>query len=320
DLLVTFRRVRLAEGAQAQSVRREVSQVRSLLRECRTVSPHVSLAALFTDMSLLAQALIEPSIPVSQHTGRTRLLAAQRFIRIIGPSLGRNPVTDLAELDTRLPAQRSRGWHAHGTLVAGAPSRRRRGPTLDATDLRHIVDAAGHGAGANACRNRALVALLCFSGLRPQEVVRLRWEDVATELSSTGRYELTARVMRRGSRVTLFLPDPAAESIIDLARSASGPVEVLYGPVFYAHRAPSRPLSYRSARDVLTAACVRAGLHAVDAAALRAACAQWLRAQGLSDHVVMVVLGLARVRSIDRLLRKHVALSAQRTIHEMLDS
>lgn len=318
-LLDSFRRDRLAAGAHPQSVRREISQVRSLLREARTLSPNVSLAALFSDMALLAQALTEPSAPISQHTGRTRLLAAQRFMQIIGPSLSRTPVADLARLDAHLPARRSDGWHTTGALVAGAPGRRRRrGPTLDAADLRRTVDAAGDSSGPYAQRDRALVALLCFSGLRPEEVVRLRWEDLATELSANGRYGLTATVNRRGGPVALILPAPAADPIIDLARAAGGAIESLSGAVFRSRGEPCRPLSYRAARDVLTDACDRAGLPAVDAATLRAACAHWLRSQGLSDHEVAVALGLARARSIDRLLRHHAALDSQRIVRENL--
>jgi hypothetical protein len=52
---------------------------------------------------------------------------------------------------------------------------------------------------------------------------------------------------------------------------------------------------------------------------LRAACAHWLRSQGLSDHEVAPVLGLAQVRSVDRLLRHHAALDAQRRVKERRD-
>jgi predicted transcriptional regulator len=57
----------------------------------------------------------------------------------------------------------------------------------------------------------------------------------------------------------------------------------------------------------------------VESTALRAACANWLRGLGLSDHEVAAILGLARVRSVDRLLQHHAALDAQRAVREMLD-
>jgi hypothetical protein len=86
-----------------------------------------------------------------------------------------------------------------------------------------------------------------------------------------------------------------------------------------ARGAQDRPLSYRAALEVLQGACRRAGLPAVESSTLRAACAHWLRSQGLSDHEVAAVLGLARVRSVDRLLRHHVALDAQRAVREILE-
>jgi len=69
---------------------------------------------------------------------------------------------------------------------------------------------------------------------------------------------------------------------------------------------------------VLQNACRRTGLPAVESAALRAAFTHWLRGQGLSDHEAAAVLGLARVKSVDRLLRHHAALDAQRAVREKL--
>ena len=114
------------------------------------------------------------------------------------------------------------------------------------------------------------------------------------------------------------MPGPASEAVEALAGAMGGSVESLSGPVLCARGASGRPLSYRAARDVLQDACRRAGLPPVESTSLRAACAHWLRSQGLSDHEVAAVLGLARVRSVDRLLRHHAALDAQRTVRERL--
>ncbi len=139
-----------------------------------------------------------------------------------------------------------------------------------------------------------------------------------TELMSSGYYGVTAAVERNGRHIRLMLPGPASDAVEALAGAAGGTVESLSGPVLRARGAPGRPLSYRAARDVLHDACRRAGFPAVDSASLRAACAHWLRSQGLSDHEVAAVLGLARVRSVDRLLRRHAALDAQRVVREVL--
>jgi integrase len=162
------------------------------------------------------------------------------------------------------------------------------------------------------------VALSCFSGLRPEEIVSLRWEDLDRELSQSGHYGLAASVERHGWRVNLILPGPASDAIEGLACSMGRATESLSGPVFCSRGGMGQPLSYRAARDVLQAACRRAGLPSADAVSLRAACAHWLRSQALSDHEVAAVLGLARVHSVDRLLRHHAALNAQHQLSEVL--
>jgi len=163
-----------------------------------------------------------------------------------------------------------------------------------------------------------LVALHCFSGLRPEEVAHLRWEDVTIDLTPDGRFGLVAIVNRKGRRVRLLIPGPAADEIEKLAAARGGQVGALSGSVLHARGASERQLSYRAARVVLQNACRRAGLPPVDSTALRSACAHWLRSQGLSDHEVAAVLGLAKVRSVDRLLRYHAALDAQRQVREIL--
>jgi integrase len=176
-LLAAFQHARWAQGASSPSVRREVSQIRAVMREAQRVDPSVALKILVADPDLIARVLREPQVPISRSTGRTRLLAVQRLIGLIGQSLGRDPTADLMALDALLPARRATGWHTTGTLVAGATGRRRRrGPTLDATDLRRIVDAAGSEVGVHPLRDRALAALHCFSGLRPEEIVGLLWQ------------------------------------------------------------------------------------------------------------------------------------------------
>jgi integrase len=300
-------------------VKREVSQLRSVVREAGTIDSSITPLTLLENVGLLAQVLREPSTAISRATGRSRLLALQRYIRIVGPKLGRDPDVDLAMLDAQLPTRRSTRWHATGALVGGTPGRRRgRGPTLDGADLRRILDAAGTACSSHAVRDRALVALHCFSGLRPEEIVHLCWEDIEAEITASGHYGLTAAVIRCGRRLRLLLPGLAEDAIDSLANSTGGTVESLSGYIFCARGVPGNPLSYRAARDVLRDAIHQAGLPTVDAALLRAACGHWLRSQGLSDHEVAKVLGLARVRSVDRLLRQHAALDAQRTVREIL--
>ena len=318
-LLDLFRSLRLANHAHPRSVAREVSQLRSIARESGRPGAPIPLSALLADLSLVARALCEPRTPIARSTGRARLLGVQRFVRVLGPRFGRDVTDDLAVLDALLPGRRSTDWHRAGTSVAGTSSRRRRlGPTLDVADLQRIVDAAGRDANARFDRDRALVALHCFSGLRAEEIPRLRWTDLTTELTVGGSYRVTVEVHRNGKRLRLPLPAPAAEMVEALARGCGGSIESLSGPLFLVRMMRPQALSYRAARDILRAACQRAGISPVGSVELRSACAHWLRTQGLSSHEVAAVLGLARVRSVDELLRRHEALVAQRRVREVL--
>jgi len=320
QLLQVFAAARIAEGAHPRSVACERSQLRALARHGGGGrSDPLPLADLFADLALVARALREPSHPVARSTGLARLRAAQRFIRHIGPLLGRDPAADLRSLDTLLPARRRTGWHTAGTVVAGtAGRRRRRGPTLTTLDL-HRVIAAADARSPQAARDRALVALHCFSGLRAEEILRLRWDDLSLAVTEAGHRRLTATLVRDGRCLRLPILGPATEAIGELTQRMADIGRPLSGPIITTRADSGRALGYRAARNVLRAACQRAGFPPAEAADLRAAFAHWLRTHGLSDHEVAAVLGLAKVRSVDRLLRRHRALDAQRSARERMD-
>src|SRR3954468_22582750 len=84
QLLAVFRDARMAEGAHPRSVKREVDQVWALAREAGSANQPATLRMLLTDVDLLARLLREPPSMISRTTGRARLLAVQRFIRIVG--------------------------------------------------------------------------------------------------------------------------------------------------------------------------------------------------------------------------------------------
>lgn len=239
ELLRTFGDLRLSGRMSERSVSREVSQLRSVARESGITSLH----ALFSDLGRIAEVLREPRRQVCQSTGRARLLAVQRFITMMGPGLGRYVAADLATLDALLPARPSSGWHSAGTLVAGASGRRRRrGPTLTAADLERIVDAAAEASPGHADPDRALVALHCFTGLRPEEVVGLRWQDITSEIAPGGHYTLMVTVQRSGIERRLPVLGPAGEAVRILAWTTGGPIGTLSGPLFRTRRSSTSAL------------------------------------------------------------------------------
>ena len=64
-LLAEFGRKRLAEGAHHRSVAREVSQLRSLVRDAGQHGRRPTLATLIDDIPLIARTLLEPRRPIA---------------------------------------------------------------------------------------------------------------------------------------------------------------------------------------------------------------------------------------------------------------
>lgn len=271
------------------------------------------------DIPKVARALRDPVRTISGATGRARFIAVQRFLRALSLELGQDPVAALEALDALLPIKGRSGWHVAGQIVAGSRAcRHRRGPTLSSDDLHRVVAASeGHKPTFRAARDRALVALQCFSGLRVRELLTMQWEDIGSHVVDGRYFGLTATVRRRGDELCLPLPGPAGNSLLNL-QSTLELNSNSTGAIFRAREQVDAPLSYRGARNVLLASLIGAGLPAMESSELRAACAAWLREQRLSEHDVRYVLGLSRVRSVDRLLARYSALNAQRLVHEHL--
>lgn len=317
--LDTFRATRIHDGAHPRSVAREISQLRSMAREVSNGSKD-GVILIITEPRLVAHALCEPRRSVARSTANARLVAVQRFINVVAPLVGHDPTHAIQTLDALLPQSRSVGWHTLGAVVSGSSARsRRRGPTLEAEHLHALVDAAAENSTrGHAPRDRALIALHCWSGLRPEEIVRLQWEELAVGRTSTDELRYAVTIGRTGRQITLPLLSPAIDVLETLAVTRGGWIGMLTGTVFFTSYRLERPLSYRTARDILRLACSHAKLPSVEAAALRAAFANWLKSQGLTDHEVAIALGLRTVRSVDRLLARHRQLNAQRRAREVV--
>jgi len=297
-----------------------VSQLRSVAREAGTADDPLPLDRLVADIRSVARALIEPRAKIARSTNRARFWAVQQFIQVVASELDAEPGPVFEALDALLPKAVAPAWHRTGIVVAGTTERRRRrAPSMGLIELRAIVAAVAYPDDpVRTVRDRAVVALHCFSGLRPEEICGLAWGNLTAGSSTTGRDAWAASVERRGHHVTLPVLGPAAEAVTLLAYQSGGSTEELRGPIFRATASRPEPISYRSARAIVANACIGAGLPVTASVQLRAAFGYWLRTRGLSDHEVAAALGIARVRTVDALLRPHHALSAQRRTREVL--
>ncbi len=77
QLLDEYRERRQREGAGVHTIKRELSQLRSIARESEALGGPRELADLFIDLRAVAAVLVEPTSIVSRSTNRTRLIAAQ---------------------------------------------------------------------------------------------------------------------------------------------------------------------------------------------------------------------------------------------------
>jgi integrase len=186
--------------------------------------------------------------------------------------------------------------------------------TLYPADLCRIVGTPSPTSSYRTARDRAIVALASFSGLLADEMVSLTRGQVTTHHRSDC---IVVEVVRAGCPLQLPVARPGAEPLFALL-STYGPSEQQPTlPLYRRTEKDERSLSLQALRAIIRGRCEAAGLRHVTAASLHAAFAYWLRIQGLSDHEVAAVLGLRRVRSLDRLFAGHKALDAQRQVREL---
>ena len=190
-------------------------------------------------------------------------------------------------------------------VLAGDKSRRRaQSPTIEPEDLWRIVGAAAKGERApRALRDRVLVAMHCFSGLEAIEIRLLRWSDLRWESEAES---WSAAVIRSGRSTTLAIFGVAASLLIRHRLEVPAASEHVFS------NSRGEPLTERQARRIVLDACATAGFPHAARSTLLSAAAAYLSTAGLRDHDLAVVLGVTDMRTINRLLKPHQRLNAQR--------
>lgn len=145
-------------------------------------------------------------------------------------------------------------------------------------------------AGETNARNRVLVRLLYFGGLRVSEATGLRWRDVQARKSGA---QVTVHGKGEKTRVVL-LPAPVAAELETL-RGDAGPD----APVFVGR---GGALTAGQAWRIVKAAADRAGVPAVSPHWLRHAHASHALDAGAGIHVVRDTLGHASLATTSRYL------------------
>ena len=286
------------------AIRGEISQLRSAVREVARQGRGVSLREALSDISALAGVLTAPAKTPSESTALIRLGAINAALLLsFGEEEGRARIN---QLDRMLPQRTGVEWYQSGVILAGERKRRRaQSPTIEPEDLRRVIDAAGLGKREErALRDQLLVAVECYSGLEAGEIRLLRWSDLRWE---TEAESWSVAVERAGRRTRLAVFGVAASLLIRHRLEVSATSEYVFS------NSRGEPLAARQARRIVLDACAAAGFPHAARSTLLSAAAEYLSVAGLRDHDLAVVLGVTDMRTINRLLKPHQRLAAQRS-------
>jgi integrase len=162
-------------------------------------------------------------------------------------------------------------------------------------------------------RDRALLATLCGSGLRPAEVLALDWDQLVA-MEATGTTDVW-RIPRVGSGRDVPLNRTARDRLFTWHRQAG---ELGSGPVFMRGYGRPRRLSVSHARYVVDNACDVAGLPVPDLRHLRLHFALVLERRGWRDEAIARGFGFKQTFNFRRAVEPFRELRAQLRAAEVL--
>lgn len=278
------------------------------MREAGMSGCLANLFGVLDDIAMLVRVLTAPAVPLSASTALRRLAAIQSALVLRhGDVEGRRWIE---ALDSALPHRGGTEWYESRVALGGQRGRRRaQSPTVEPDDLPGIVEAA-HGTkrGLWAARNRALVAIACYSELAATEIQRLTWGDLRLE----ARHEVwTASVSRGGRPSRLVIVGLGASALVRLrlAGDRADPNDHVFA------NSRGQTLSASEIQRIIRSACAAGGFPLADRNRLLSAFAVYLsETGGLTEHEVAITLGVVDIRTIDRLLTPHRRLKAQRAL------
>lgn len=298
--------LRYQRDRSVDTVRGERSQLRTVAREAQRNGSNGGLGQILSDPAVLARVLTSPAKPLSASTAFIRLGAINAALLLrFGDQEGQRRID---ALDASLPKRTGTDWWESGVVLAGHPSRRRaQSPTIEPADLAVIVARAGDGKRhIRVVRDRALVATHCFSGLRTGEIRTLRWDQLVWE---PGAESYAVRLPRQGVQVKLPIFGPAAALLARWRLLTTAQTYVFSNP-------SGEPFTRRQVRRIVQSACQSAGFGNADSATLTSAAAAYLSSFGVRDHEIAMALGIRDMRTVNRLLRPHQRLQAQRSVRD----
>lgn len=212
-------------------------------------------------------------------------------------------LADAGHLSHEIPAVLAR------VKVPRCEAGQRAGNWLSVAEIRALLDAAGSaGHPAVAARNTAIIALMVICGLRREEVVVARWDDLIRQ----GAFQVL-RVHGKGQKIRhVKLP----EMLIDLFnqwRSASQPGSAsqhIFGTVRYS---ASSTLSSKAIWALVRETGQRAGIPRISPHDLRRSFARGAYEAGVSLELIRQTLGHANISTTEHYINAQLVVDVAAT-------
>jgi hypothetical protein len=201
------------------------------------------------------------------------------------------------------------GWYLAPRMTGGARYRGRPRFTLWPGDLEKLVNCAGARADREAWRrrDRAIMAVRCWSGLWRRDLPGLTWGRVQFVEGDGIWCAVVHEVQRYGQHLAIPVLVEARPFLLDLLalRDSEGEqdLDYVFRNVGMGRQGDlsvgSAPLGGQTFHRVLKQAAEAAGLPGCDDAALRRAYAALLKARGLPDPVIRDARGVRSLESVE---------------------
>jgi integrase/recombinase XerC len=191
-------------------------------------------------------------------------------------------------------------------VTDGDPSVGLRGPRAEQSipraiayeDVMKMMEEAGRTSKKSA-RDRLILELLYGAGLRVNELVSLRWEDVDIE-------ERELRVMGKGSKERrAYFGKPAQELLRKWRDSATSKGHLAEGdaPVFYPEKAGAPRLTERTVHRMIVTVSRKAALYGVTPHTMRHSFATHMLERGAPLRVIQELLGHESLATTQKYLK-----------------
>jgi hypothetical protein len=303
-----------ARPPRKRSLANELGHLRSLVSMAKEGGGPTTLAELVQSPDFVVKLFRE--WPKKTDTGFAYLRSFLRLMRLVVEDESARTALEETVLGGLWPTPLDRrNWTKVPRTVGGTKIVDARRPILWASDLNSIVEAAGKPARDEQARvrQRAAVALLCYSGLKPGQLPLLKRGQIVWLPENEPWCAVARDVERHGRLLSVPIALAASDHLRALwdSEAGAGPDDYLLGS-----SRSGRPMSYTWLRRVVSKAVERAGLPLCDDVALKRAYVASLKLSGVPDYVSRDALGFRYVASVDSNFTRHAWAIGQRKMAE----